>query len=362
MARDLDVGYLGVVVDDRDPQAIFDSMAAALATARPDVELRNGDLATVLLEVFATASADVIYAVNRVLGALVETVLVSYGVERDLGAAATGSLALTFDGAVTVTVAAGTQFLADDGSAVVAVRDTPITSASSATVDVEEAVPGVGALLTAGQAMSPASGIPRLSTCTLSAALAGGRPAEDDPAFFARVATRQRRVTSSLVVDTHFVARALEDPRVGRAAAIDRWDTGTSSLVDGHMTVAVYGRGVALASDVLTDIDTYMNAESASILTVHVIPAVLVPVDITAGITVASGFTSSDTTERCEQVLAEWLAWTNAGFGQTVTPTAIEAVLANVPGVSAAVVTLPTGDVATDPWEIPSPGTIDVHV
>ena len=32
MARDLDVGYLGVVVDDRDPQAIFDSMAAALAT------------------------------------------------------------------------------------------------------------------------------------------------------------------------------------------------------------------------------------------------------------------------------------------------------------------------------------------
>ena len=361
MARDLDVGYLGVVVDDRDPQAIFDNMAAALASVRPDIELRNGDLATVLLEVFAVATADVIYAVNRILGALVETVLVSYGVQRDDGAPATGTLSLTFDGSVSATVAAGTQFLADDGSAVVAVRDTPVTGATGS-VDVEEATPGSGSLLTAGQVMSPAAGIPRLSSCTLDAALAGGRPAESDAAFFARVATRQQRVTSSMVVDTHFVARALEDPRVGRATAIDRWDTGTSSLVDGHMTVALYGRGAALAGSALTDIDTYMNAESASILTVHVIPASLVPIDITAGITVAAGFTTADTTARCEAVLAEWLAWTNSGFGQTVTPTAIEAILANVPGVSAAVVTEPTGDVATQEWELPSAGTIDVHV
>lgn len=361
MARDLDVGYLGVVVDDRDPQAIFDSMAAQLATVRPDIDLRDGDLATVLLECFAVACADVIYATNRSLGAMVETLLASYGVDRDFGASATGSLTLTFDGAVDLTVAVGTQFLADDGSALVAVRDT-LCVGTLATVDVEESTPGVGELLVAGQAMSPAVGIPRLSTCTLVAPVTGGRPAEDEAAFWARVANRQRRVTSALVRDTDFVARALEDPRTGRATAINRWDHPNLTEELGHLTVALYGRGAALATEALTDLTTILTAEKVEMLTLHVIAAELVPVDITAGITVAAGFDQAETIERCEAVLAEWLGWTNAGFGQTVTPTAIEAILANIPGVSTAVAEVPAGDVETELWQLPSPGTIDVHV
>lgn len=358
--RDLDVGYLGVTVDDRDPQAVFDEMVTAVQTALPGWTPHNAALEVQILEAVAVATADWIYATNRTVGAMVEAVLAQTGVVRDDGAPSTGQLTLTFDGAVDIAIAEATPFVTDDGVTVLAVRDTP-AAGSTAVVDVEEATPGAGALLQTGTAMSPAAGIPRLSTCQLTTALTGGRPAEDDLAFLTRCALRQRRVAAALVRASDFTAAALEDPRVGRATTIDRWNDLTSSTANGHVTVVLHGHGASLPAEVITDLDTALTAGAVHMLTVHVRAAELVPVNITAGITVAAGYNPADTLTAARAVLADWLGPDNAGWGMTVTPTAIEALLENTPGVATAVVTTPSGDVTTQPWQLPAPGTINVH-
>lgn len=358
--RDLDVGPLGVTVDDRDPQAIFDAMIAAVQARNRAWVPHNAALEVQLLEAFAIAASDWIYASNRTLGALVETVLALFGVQRDPGAPGQGVLTLTFDGTPTLTIAAGTEFLADAGITLLARSDTVVTSASQL-VAVEEAIPGAAATIPAGASLSPAAGIPRLSACTLTTSTSGGRPAEDDQAYLARVATRLRRVTSSLVTVTDFTAAALEDPRVGRATAINRWNPATSSYTDGHMTVALHGKGAALDTATLDSINAGLDAASLAILTVHTIPAVLVPVTVTAGISVAAGYDATGTIDAAAAVLNDWLGWANTGWGQTITPTAIEAVLGNVPGVAAPLVTAPTGDITLQPWQLAAPGTITVH-
>ena len=358
--RDLDVGYLGVVVDDRDPQAIFDDMVAAAQARNPDWVPHNAALEVQLLEAFAVAAADWVYATNRTMGALVETVLSLFGVARDPGEPGTGTLTVTFDGTPGLTITAGTAFLTDTGITLLATTDTVVSTATSM-IPVEEAVPGAAATVTPGTALSPAVGLPRLSTCTLTGPILGGRPAEDDPSYLSRAATRLRRVTSSLVTVTDFTAAALEDPRVGRAACINRWDPDTEGYVDGHVSVVLHGRGSPLDTPTLDSIAAVLSSSAAAILTVHTIPAELVEVDVTAGISVAAGYDPDDTIAAATAVLTDWLGWDNTGFGQTVTPAAIEAVLGNVPGVSSPLVTAPSGDTPTQPWQLPAPGTITIH-
>lgn len=359
--RDLDVGYLGVIVDDADPQVLFDRMVASVQAADPGWEPHNGALEVLILEAFAVAGADWIYSTNRTLGALVETVLAQYGVARDDGAPAQGALTLTFDGAVTTAIIEGTEFVADDGTTLQCVRDVAVSGASVG-LDVQESEPGAGALLAVGDALSPVVGIPRLSTCTLTTGLTGGRAAEDDLSYLSRTALHMQRSATSLTKPDTFTAFALGDPRVGRATTISRWNADTETEADGHVTVALYGRDAALAAEVLAELTTTITDAAVSVLTVHVIAATRPTVDVTAGIVVGTGFDSPSTVAQCEAVLAEWLGWDNAGFGQTVTPDAVEALLAGVPGVTSAVCSLPAGDVTHDLWEIPAAGTITVAV
>lgn len=358
--RDLDLGYVGVLVDDRDPQAIFDQMLTSMRNTLPGWTPRNASLDVAILEAFAVAAADWIYATNRTVGALVEALVAIDGVPRDEGTPGTGQATLTFDGAVALTVGEGDAFITATGATLLAVRDTTI-SGTSGLVDVEEAEPGSTALLPAGTVLSPAVGIPRLSTCTLTTPVTGGRPAEDDLSWITRASLRRRRISNALVLPDDFTAAALEDPRVGRATTINRWNSDTSTTVNGHATVALYGRGAALPAEVLSDLTDVLTSACYSELTLHVIDAELAPVNITAGITVAPGYTSGDVIDACEDAITAWLGWDNAGFAQTVTPTAIETLLKAVPGVSTAAVTAPTGDVTCQAWELPSPGTLNIH-
>lgn len=359
--RDLDLGYVGVTVDDRDPQAVFDAMLAAVQQELPGWVPRNASLEVQLLEAFATGAADWIYATNRTVGAMVEALVAIDGVERDEGAPGSGQVTLTFDGPLfAFTIAEGDQFVSADSAVfLLAVRDTPV-SGSSVMVDVEESEPGAAGMLTAGAAMSPVVGIPRLSTCVLSTAVTGGRPREDDLSFITRASLRRRRISNSLVTAQDFADAALEDPRVGRATAIDRWDAVGGTAVDGHVTVVVYGHGAVLAAEVKDELTATIKAAALSILTVHVVDATRPTVAVTAGVTVAPGFVGADVEAACEDAISGWLAWNNAGFGQTVTPTAIEALLESVPGVSTALVTVPSGDVTSAAWALPAPGTITV--
>lgn len=338
--RDMDSTLLGVVVDDRDPQAVFDSMLALAESRLPTWEPRNGALETVIMEACAVGVADTIYAANRVLGALVEAVINIYGVQRFEGAEATGTVRMSLAGGTLVRVETGTQFRLESVDAMLLATE-PVETTGT-TLDVPVASLDTGGYLNdvpAGALVDPLIGVPSLVGCVLHTALSGGVDAESDLAFLNRAAARFARVTSSLVLPAHFTAFALEQPWVRRTNTVDLWNPDAGSGVPGdhpgHVGVYVYGVGAALDASQLAELQASMSAQAASILDVHVKHAVPVSMPVSVQVTPAAGFDQAELSAAIADALASVWSWQSSGFGADVDPLDVQAVVENVPGVDA---------------------------
>ena len=357
--RDLDSTYLGVSVDDRDPQEVFSSMLTLAETRLPQFEPRNGALEVIIMEACATGMGDLIYAANRVLGALVEGVISLYGVTRDEGSPATGTVRLTLTGSQTVTIDEGTLFRLEDADSMLIATET--VTVTGTTVDVAVATTDTGGYLNsivAGTACDPVVAVPHLANCELYTDLNGGSDPEDDLAFLTRASTRFARVTSSLVTAEHFAAYALEQPYVKRAVAVDQFDHDGGNSPgddDGFLTVYVYGAGAALTAEQKDGLEQAMQAQCASILTMTVEHATPVSVNVTAAITKAAGYDTTELEAAIEDALASVWSWQTSGFGADVEPLDVQAVIEAVPGVdSVTSLTLPstTTTVAFDEFAV----------
>jgi uncharacterized phage protein gp47/JayE len=365
--RDLDSTYLGVSVDDADPQAIFDRMITLAETRLPQWEPRNGSLEVVLVEATAVGMADLVYAANRVLGSMVEGLISLYGVTRDEGSPATGTVRLTLTGSPTTTIDEGTLFRLEDADSMLVATETVTVTGS--TVDVAVATTDTGGYLnaiTAGTACDPVVAVPHLANCVLYTDLNGGADAEDDLAFLSRAATRFARVTSSLVVPEHFTAYALEQPYVKRAVAVDQFEHGGGGAPgddDGFLTVYVYGNGAAISADEKSELEAAMQAQCASILTMTVEHATPVSVNVTAAVTKATGYDTAELTTAIEDALASVWSWQTSGFGADVEPLDVQAVIESVPGVdSVTSLTLPSTTATVDFDEFAVIGTVALTI
>ena len=365
--RDLDSTYLGVSVDDRDPQEVFSSMLTLAETRLPQFEPRNGSLEVVLMEACATGMGDLIYAANRVLGALVEGVISLYGVTRDEGSPATGTVRLTLTGSPTTTIAEGTLFRIEDAdSMLIATESVEVTGG---TVDVAVATTDTGGYLNsivAGTACDPVVAVPHLANCVLHTDLNGGADPEDDLAFLTRAATRFARVTSSLVVPEHFTAYALEQTYVKRAVAVDQYEHGGGGSPgddDGFLTVYVYGSGAAITADQKNELEAAMQAQCASILAMTVEHATPVSVNVTAAVTKAAGYDDAELEAAIEAALESVWSWQTSGFGADVEPLDVQAVIESVPGVdSVTSLTLPSTTATVDFDEFAVIGTVALTI
>ncbi len=365
--RDLDSTYLGVSVDDRDPEAVMDSMLALAESRLPQWEPRNGSLEVVLMEACAVGMSDLIYAANRTLGALVEGLISLYGVTRDEGTAATGTVRLTLTGSQTVTIDEGTLFRLEDADSMLIATET--VTVTGTTVDVAVATTDTGGYLNsivAGTACDPVVAVPHLANCELYTDLNGGSDPEDDLAFLTRASTRFARVTSSLVTAEHFAAYALEQPYVKRAVAVDQFDHDGGNSPgddDGFLTVYVYGAGAAITADQKSELQTVMQAQCASILTMTVEHATPVSVAVTAAVTKATGYDTDELEVAIEDALASVWSWQTSGFGADVEPLDVQAVIESVPGVDSVTgLTLPSTTAAVAFDEFAVIGTVTLTI
>ena len=364
--KDLDLTAIDLVIDDRDPQALFDAALARFLELAPTARPRNGSVEAILLEAAATASADVIYALNRIPALTVEGIISLYGVTRYAGAPAAGQVTVTLDGARTMTVAAG-QRLLDPASGLVlqVTAATSITSAASIVLPVATAEPGgAGNALTAGTAVDLLDSIPGAVSAQVTTGLTGGADPETDSSYLDRASTVFARVTSSLVLPVHFTAYLLEDPRVGRATSIDLYEPGGTIGSDtGHITCFTYGRGAQLASTVRTELQDAMAAISSAIVTVHVEPAGIVTQNIALTVHALPGYATGDVQDAVEAALRAWMspdAWT---WGRDILVSEISDVAADVPGVDyVTTVATPSGTVTVSASQLALAGTVTVTV
>lgn len=365
---DLGLSRVEITPDDRDPQATFDAMLASVQAALPTWDARNGALETVLMEAWATGTADLIYALNRLPGRVEEDILALYDVARFAGAAATGNAVITWDTSRTATVTAGLRFAVPDSETVLEITTTTTGTGASLTVPVRATENGAGPnSIASGAALDVLDAIPFAVSVALSGTLSGGADAETDAAYIERASTRLARVTSSLVVPSHFTAYALENPAVKRAKAYDQWDgTGALATTDlGYVTIAMYGSGGQVAAGTRTAIAAEMNERCATMITPVIIPATLTTINIAATVVALAGYDTNAVRDACVAAIRAYVNPATWVWDASLLDTEIIALLDDVPGVdyvSTGTVTPSGTTTITTPAGLANAGTVTITV
>lgn len=352
--------YVDLRLFDITDQEVIAAALAQLELNVPELELREGHMEVVILESIALEIAEMIVAINRVPGAVVETVIQLAGVTRDVGAEPTATATVDAGDTVGHTIPAGTRVWLPlpSGDAVTFLVETdsngdePTIPAGSTSVVVSL----VGAEYTAaanglpvGTVLELADPVPWIDTITLATAVAGGRDPEDDDDWRDRGVTRLSRLTDALVVPNHFEAAALEDSSIGRALVIDVWDGSGGAPGDdpGHITVCVLGAdGTLLSAPAKAALEASMEDRAVATLDVHVIDATIDPVDVTVEVTLLDGYEADlveDAVVSALEAYLDPLAWR---AGDTVRLYEVVSLVDRVEGVDHVITALINGAAA----------------
>ena len=366
MPQDLDLSYLGLDIDDRDPQAIFDAALARFLELAPNARLSNGSVEVMLMEAFSVAASDLVYALNRFPATAVEGILALYNVPRFAGSPAYGTVTLTLDGTRDLTVEAG-QRLSDPATGLTLVVSTTTTgtAVSALTIPAQtEDATGAGNQIAAGSPLDLLDAIPYVDSAAVTTDFTGGADPESDTAYLDRASTVLARVTSSLVLPDHFTAYLLQDARVTRATAIDLYEPGGTAGADlGHITTYTFGRGAQLSSVVREELRVAMQAISSAMLTVHVEPATIVTQPVELTVHALPGYSTADVSASISTALASYMTPGTWPWGRDIMPSEIIDIAADVSGVDYVTsVTTPAATVTVGANELVQAGAITVTV
>lgn len=333
--------YVDLTILDVTPDELAAVSIDVLAARLPGWSPAEADVEVTLLEANAVITSQLVYAVNRLPGAILETLLRLFGATRAAGIAATADITVTVPDVLGHTIPAGTRFLLNAGPTIDTITlaltaDIVIApGANTGTGPAAATVPSPdGNGVAAGTAVVCVDAVP-MRGAVLASDLGGGALAEDGVAFLARSREILARLTDTLVLPAHFTAAALDDPAVYRATTLDRYDADTDTAnVNGHVTVAVAGRtGTLLSDPAKTALAATLAAQALSSLTVHVIDATINSIDVTAAVVTLPGYDQATVHAAVTAAITAYLnpdTWTWAG---TVRKNELIAVASDVLGV-----------------------------
>lgn len=366
--------YLDLSVYDRGPAELVDRALVDATQKLPGWAPREGNTEVVLMEALALTVAELIYATNRLPGAIATVLLRLFGVERSPGVAPSAAVTFTLADLLPHTIPAGTLLRIELGG-----LEAPLILATAEELVVPAGV-GSGTVDVVGlTGTSLANGIPAGTTATvisgtgyvdhaeLATSIAGGADPEDDIAWLNRGVERLARLSDSLVLPSHFTSYALEDTRVFRATTIDNLDpdVGPAGANLGHVTVVVTAAGgVNVDTAVLTELEAAMEARSAAMLDVHVVHPAITDVDVTVEVVRLPGYAEADVDADVEAAIRAYVNPDSWPWAATVRRNELIALVDGVEGVDYVVsLTLPAADVAlTGIGPLARAGTVTVTV
>jgi len=360
----LNVADLVPLVDDRDPQAMFDEWLAAVQASDPTWVPVNGSLETVVAEALCLTVSDLIYSINRLPGIVLEALLALKDLPRHPGWPAHGQVRISLDGVRPTTVPAGTRMMIDgieflvSGSVTVTDDEITVPVVAAETGSLANSIlPGTGADL-----LDPD---PHAVQAVTVGPMSGGADPESDLEYKQRLYGTFAIDQQSLVLPSAFVAYAAGLPDVARASALDLYDPEVGGDQPGHIGIFVHGYGGTLPNDRLVEIETALRDRAATTLQVHVMPVYLIEVNIDIEVKLAPGASETAVLPAVEAALRAAVnpaLWT---WGESLTEDELKAIAARVPGVDYATeaTTSPTSaPVSFAPDELPTTGTVTVTV
>lgn len=336
-------GYLDLRVYDRTDQEIVDTAIAALQMLMPDWTPTEASTEVLLIEAMALEHAEAIAAINRLPGALLETLLRFLRVYKSYGTAPTATAAVSCADSLGHTIPGGTRFYvptADGTGAVVMLVEAPgITIPAGSSTGVVALVGDVYTAaangVPAGTLVTPLSPLVFLESATLATPVADGAGPESDAAWRNRGVNRLSRLSEALVLPRHFQAAALENATVARAVVVDNTDPNTAGVGDdpGHVTVAVLGVGGALSTQAKADLQADLQEDTHAALTVHVTDVATATVTVSVAVRLSDATDPVAVTTAVRQAIIGYLNPLTWDSGTTVRRNELIALVDGVPGV-----------------------------
>jgi len=360
--------YVDLRIFDRTDQEIVEAGLVGVALNLPLWVPREGHTEVAILEGVALELAEAITAVNRLPGAVLETLLQLFAIFKSYGAAPTGLAEVFCADTGGHTIPGGTRLYlpTTDGTGVVTMLVEPpgvtIPPGSSSGV-----VSLIGDVFTAsangapvGTVIRMVSPMPFIDQIVLTTAVADGLDPETDSNWRDRGVQRLARLSDALVIPRHFEAAALEDPRVFRVVAVDNNDPTTTGVGDdpGHITVAVLGDGAALSVAARGEIEAALEAKAIAILDVHVTDIVVVTVTTATTITLADASDPAAVTDAVKQALIGYLNPMTWAYGTTIWRNELISLIDQVPGVDRVVTVTITGANGAGDYPLPTASTL----
>lgn len=306
--------YTDLTIYDKDTQDIYDMAVAVVQASLPEWVPQEGNTEVILIEALAQEVMETIYAINRLPGAVMQTLLQLYGVFRDEGAQPTTTIQINLSDTLGHEVPEGTRFmlnLSEGQEPVVFSTDAGVVVAPGSKV---ATVTATGDRFTddangvaAGQSLELLDAVPYVDYAVTTVAVTGGAPEEADQDWLDRGVQRMSRLVDTLTVPSHFTSAAMEYQFVERATTLDNFDatagSGSPGSHPGHVSVAVYGDGRMLTSPEKDQIDADMELKALANLSIHIFDPTMNSQNVTATVQAAPGYTSQQAIDGAKREL-----------------------------------------------------------
>lgn len=283
--------YVDLTLFDRDPQTLYEDAQAALEALIPDFVARESATEVLLMEAIAEQVSYLIFAANRLPGAVTSVVLQLLGLTPLTSVPAGASFEFTASIDTGTTIPEGTQLQMELSGVTTITFETDedlvipngqTTGSVTATATVDGTDPHA---LNPGDPVNVVDALIYVEGAALESSPSGGRDAETDSDFLDRGTERLLRLSEALVLPQHFERYMLEQDDVFRAKALDLYDPGTGPSPGsnpGHTTVAIAKTGGGLfTTGEKSQFESDMEDRSHAGLDVHVVDPDLFAIDVT---------------------------------------------------------------------------------
>ena len=308
------MGYVTYPVD-RGPDQILDDIITRLQDLHPGWEPHRADLVTMLAESVAFVTSMVLGVVSDTRDSLYRRAgLAIFGVPEIPAAPAVAVTTWTVQDTSGYAIPQGTEvgYLTSTGDTMIfrTTADVVIPAGQSAAsgVEVTAITPGSqGNGLTGPVLVS--STTPWVTGITQAFPTSGGEDGETDEEYLARL-PREIEVQRTPVRERDFQAVAMRIPGVGRAVAIDGWNTGSDTLGNEKTVGVVVATtdGLACSTDVKAAVKTAIEAVREVNFIVGVTDPTFTSVTVTYAATAYPGFTTADVKARVDAAILGFLS------------------------------------------------------
>lgn len=351
--------YVDLTIFDEDPNTLFDVAIEYARTVLPEWVPEAGNIEVVLIEAIATEAANVIQAINRVPGAVTETLLKLFGVERSDGTAATATLQVIAINSNGYTILQGSPFayFPPDGSEPLVYttdQDLVIPNGSiSGTVAITAQEVGTNYNEPGGGSpLQLLENAPYVQSASLIGSPTGGTEAESDDVFFQRAINTLRSYSAALTTASQIEAFVLVNysDNIYRAHVFDKSraadrDTTAAGYVDqahtGYSLVAIAGQNsdpndtsdTTISADLRQEIQDDLTARVNPGLITEVVNAEIVDVGVQVTLKKLAGFTGEQVQTAVRAALVDYLSSNNWNWDRKVRVNELISLIDGVTGV-----------------------------